>query len=608
VITRATLVLASVALVVGALAAGAPAWESPVQLSNGDRALAPELGSNANGDMLVVWDQEIGSACPAQPASLECIHIVEAASRGREGAWRPPVEITRPGVDSRPTAAVGEAGDGAILWVHDIGRDRVLQAVYRRGRSGAWPAANDLSEATLEIRDHAIAVDANGNAVAVWAERTDTAFAVEAATRPAASGAWGTPVTLSTPGADTTSGPSLALAPSGEAFVTWVEHASVVRVARRDATTGAWSAATEVSRSSQVRAVHAAVNAAGDAALAWVQQRAGGVEERVHVAYRRRGEGWSGQIDIPTLTAAAANDTAVAVDGAGNVVVVWIAGDDVDAAARSAASGAWTGAVPVSVATRASDLRLAVDPPGNAVAAWTSSVAGAVQTALRPAASGRWGQPLGVSPPPSSDPHVTLDSSGAGLAVWDALTGERAAVMAAPLEGAAVIAQLRVPTRAALGARTPFVVAYVPWTAPLVGSPQWAFGDGGSATGTSVLHAYARFGRYKVVVTQADGAGRTSSGTATIVVGAPRNLKRPSIDGKTAPERTLTCRHGGWNGKRPIVFRYRWLRHGSDIAGATRRRYRVRVDDLGLDLGCRVRAENSLGATVASARAVRVGL
>jgi len=140
-----------------------------------------------------------------------------------------------------------------------------------------------------------------------------------------------------------------------------------------------------------------------------------------------------------------------------------------------------------------------------------------------------------------------------------------------------------------------------------VGSPHWTFGDGGSAAGTRVMHAYTAFGRYEVVVTQADGAARTSSGTATIVVGAPRNLKRPSIEGKAAPGRTLTCRHGGWNGKRPIGFRYRWLRDGSDIAGATRPRYRVRLDDVNLDLGCRVRAENSLGATMASARAVRVG-
>ena len=80
-ISRAVLLVASVAFVLGVGAIGAWAWESPVQLSSGDRALAPELGANAAGDALVVWDQEVGPACPTQPASPACVHIVEAARR-----------------------------------------------------------------------------------------------------------------------------------------------------------------------------------------------------------------------------------------------------------------------------------------------------------------------------------------------------------------------------------------------------------------------------------------------------------------------------------------------------------------------------------------------
>jgi hypothetical protein len=609
VIARSALLLASIALVLASRADRAPAWESSVRISGGDRALAPELGSNSSGDLLVVWDQEVGAACPTQPASPACVHIVEAAPRQADGAWQPLVEITRPGVDARPTAAVGDAGDGAIVWVHDIGRDRVLQAVYRHGRSGAWPEPSDISETSLEVRDHAIALDANGNAVAVWAERREATFAVKAATRSAISGAWGAPALLSTPGASVTSGPSLAHAPTGAAIVAWAEGASVVRVAHGDATTGVWSAPTDLSRwSTPVQGfVQAAVNPAGDVAVAWVQQRAGGSVERVHVAYRRRGGGWGAPMDLPTLRSGAASKPAVGVDGAGNVVVAWIADGGVEAAVRSPAGGSWTAPSLISAPTRASELRLAVDQSGNAVAAWASEVAGAVQTALRPGASGQWARPLTMSAPPSDSPRITLDSSGAGLAVWSVRLGERAAVDTSRLEGTAVITRLRVPTRAALGARTSFLVDYVPWAAPLTGSPEWQFGDGGSATGARVAHAYAGFGRYAVIVKQTDGKGRTSTGTATIVVGAPRNTRRPSIEGKVVVGRKLTCLHGGWSGERPIGFAYRWLRDGHDIPGATRSRYRVRPDDRGEDLGCRVRATNALGITPASARPVHVG-
>jgi hypothetical protein len=126
---RLLLPLFGTVLLLGTAAAGAPTWGAPVQISTGDRALGPELALNASGDGLVVWDQEVGSECPTSPAALSCIHIVEAATRGHGSAtWSAPTEIARPGVGSRPRAAIDPNGNAAIVWVHDIGRDQVLQA------------------------------------------------------------------------------------------------------------------------------------------------------------------------------------------------------------------------------------------------------------------------------------------------------------------------------------------------------------------------------------------------------------------------------------------------------------------------------------------------
>jgi uncharacterized membrane protein len=57
------------------------------------------------------------------------------------------------------------------------------------------------------------------------------------------------------------------------------------------------------------------------------------------------------------------------------------------------------------------------------------------------------------------------------------------------------------------------------WSAPVAVS--WSFGDGASATGTSVTHAYAHPGTYTVSVTATDAAGNTTSDSGSITVSPP---------------------------------------------------------------------------------------
>ena len=51
-----------------------------------------------------------------------------------------------------------------------------------------------------------------------------------------------------------------------------------------------------------------------------------------------------------------------------------------------------------------------------------------------------------------------------------------------------------------------------------IASIRWDFGDGNSATGAKVKHAYKRAGTFLVRVTATDGAGNSASKTSVIVV------------------------------------------------------------------------------------------
>lgn len=64
-------------------------------------------------------------------------------------------------------------------------------------------------------------------------------------------------------------------------------------------------------------------------------------------------------------------------------------------------------------------------------------------------------------------------------------------------------------------------------------SYDWKFGDGGTASGAQVLHAYAATGTYTATLTVTDDSGLTASATATVTVTAPAN------DGATLY--TLNC-------------------------------------------------------------------
>ncbi len=162
-----------------------------------------------------------------------------------------------------------------------------------------------------------------------------------------------------------------------------------------------------------------------------------------------------------------------------------------------------------------------MDSAGNAVAIWNANYT--VQAAIRPAASGAWAPPLTLANLGVSAPRVAVDTVGHAVAVWNSTTSSRVLVMGADLGGGGpVLGGLKVPKKGTVHVRLIFAVAPVPWAAPLSGSPVWHFGDGKSATGVRVKHAYAHAARYTVSVTQEDAAGGTTTANATIRIARRR--------------------------------------------------------------------------------------
>jgi len=513
------LAAAGAALVVTASAGASPTWHAAVRLSTSDRALSPELALNAAGAAAVVWDHEQGGDCPTQPASLSCIHIVEAATRpAGSGAWQPPIEVARPGIGALPRAAIDPAGDIAIVWVHDIGQDRVLQATIRPAGALTWPNANDLSGSPLQIKNHDVALDANGNAAAIWAQRDSTTFYVVGDLRPAAGGAWLAPVALSGLSADATSGPVLASVPNGDVLVAWIDSGAL-RVAHGNASTGIWDAALTPAGGGvgTDTDVDVALNPAGDAVAAWSWRRAAAGVNIVQAAFRPAGGNWGAVTDLGT-SGAGRSHVQAAVNDAGSVAAVWLDGTSLKASGRSRPTGTWSAPATVATNVAPAGARLAMNPAGNAVVVWPNATTGAIRAALRPA-GGAWQPPVRIGGPSSFEPRDALDGTSRAVAVWNRASSQIVLTESAELAPTGpVLAGVQVPARAKVGNTKTFSVSSRAWAAPVVGLPLWRFGDRKSASGAHVTHIYRSAGTFTVTVTQTDASVGRSTATRKVAV------------------------------------------------------------------------------------------
>jgi len=610
VVMRRTLVVgAAAALAVCLPAAGAPRWGGPLQISSGERAVGPELALDSAGTGLVVWDQEVGADCTRDPASLFCTHIVQAATRAAGSAsWQPPLELSRPGVGAEPRGAIGPAGDAAVAWIHDIGENRVMQATYRRGVSGAFPEPNDVSEVVRAVRSHRVALDERGNAVLAWAERPlgQDFFDVAVATRSAASGVWSGRTRLSSLTGRSAAGPELAVAPNGLALVAWTETDGTVRAASGSLDSGAWQAPVDVGRGARSNGgLDVAANSAGDAVVVWVGQA--GATDDTRAAFRPRGGAWAQPVSLGAGRPGSAPVPSVAITSRGGVLAAWLSAGGVTASMRSP-TGTWQPSL-VPGSQTASTVRLALGDSGNAVAAWARVSDERVSASLRPASLGEWLSATPVSAPRSSRPGLAIDQDQRATATWSREDGERIVVEAADLDpDGPVLAHFVVPRQPlVVGRRGRFSVQPAPWAAPLAGPPRWSFGDGTSAAGKSVTHVFAGAGRFGVTVTQRDAHDTESTTSAAVRVLAPvRNDERPRIEGEALVGATLLCRRGRWSGSGPIRYAYSWRLDARLVPGATTRRFRLRAGHRGSLVACVVVAANSVGSVRAASDRVAV--
>ncbi len=339
-------------------------WQAAVDVSApGPNLPDPQLAIDPQGDATAVWLRDNGIS-----------RVVQAALRPAGGVWQAPVDLSAPGANAQdPGVAVDQNGTAIAAWDRSNGTNRIVQAALRPA-GGAWQAPTDLSLPGRDAAASQVTVDPQGDAAAVWYRSDGSNTIVQAALRPAG-GVWQAPANLSGPGENATA-PRVALDPQGNAVAVWSRSNGttfVVQASQLPAG-GTWQPPVDLSVPEFGGDQRVALDPQGNATAVW--DRYDGTNFIVQAALRPAGGTWQAPVDL-SQPGQDASPPQLAVDPRGNAIPIWVRYDGNHFIAQAAvhpAAGSWQ--TPVDLSTpgqSALDPQVAVDPQGDAVAVWDRS-------------------------------------------------------------------------------------------------------------------------------------------------------------------------------------------------------------------------------------------
>ena len=193
------------------------AWQTPIPVSptGGAAANEPRLAENARGDVVAIWEHFYSE------------EIIEAATRsGPGGTWAKAVSLSREetgkGEPGLQQVALDGRGDAVAVWSRfDPANQDIVEAAAGQIATASWQPPVTISGKGKNFEESPqVGVDENGDAVAVWERWNGSNEVAEAVSGNAGSGTWGLPMALSSPGQEAGEA-QVALDAQGDAAAVW---------------------------------------------------------------------------------------------------------------------------------------------------------------------------------------------------------------------------------------------------------------------------------------------------------------------------------------------------------------------------------------------------
>ncbi|MFN8121538.1 MAG: choice-of-anchor C family protein [Thermoleophilia bacterium] len=320
-----------------------------------------------------------------------------------------------------PQVGVDSAGNAVAVWRQYNGANYEVYTASRPA-GGSWGTPAALTTGAPDPQTVALAVGADGTAVAVWDRYDGSNYRIYAAVR-SSSGVWGTPAAISTAGSMALN-PKVAIDATGNAVAAWEQGG--VQAARYSG--GAWGSPQTVG-STGADQPRVAMNATGETALVW--RRSDGTNTRTEAATRSGSGAWSA-VSVISASGRDAQSPNVAVTPAGAMVATWIRSDGTNTLVQTSerpSGGAWGAGVSRSAAGQnATGPQIASHADGGIVLTWTryDGTAWRVQ-AIERTGAGTWGSVSDMSDPAQNGfgPSVATSANGDAILTWYRWDGAR---------------------------------------------------------------------------------------------------------------------------------------------------------------------------------------
>jgi hypothetical protein len=416
---------------------GAPTsrWSSPVVVSTGF-ASEVQVGLDQAGDEVAAWNQSGATSSSG---------VVVATRAHGSVAWSAPVQLsTEPfGTTYVPQLQVAPSGAAVVIWQAPLlhaPRD-AISAVFRTSPTGSWSAPTVVAHGLLD-GPRQLGIDADGNATLVYNDALN-ASRVDVVTLDAATGTWSSPVVI---GRSTTevADPQIAVDAHGDAVAVWSTQRlkptgsamtadrfdSWVEAAERPAG-GAWQPAVRIGPETQFfydvdfeegpSGPQVALDARGDALAIWQQSAGGDKLTAVGALLRSGARRWQ---PVARLDSGEAVSPRVAVSTSGWATVAWENGTTgVSTRSGSVTGSRWSPVVTFPGSSKSMDYHVQlVAGAGHGAALGYSRSDASVALAIRGLS---WGKAVGVGLGPAGQSRVTPDlaslaatSTGQLVAGW----------------------------------------------------------------------------------------------------------------------------------------------------------------------------------------------
>ncbi len=348
----------------------------------------------------------------------------------RDGAWSTEALIHSDDTWNAvvPEIAMDAEGNATAVWLqYDTPK---LRSVWsnRYTKGAGWGTAERIENDDLDALRPRIAMDQNGNALAIWQQDDGTRFNTWS-NRYTAGNSWGTAELIENAAFELSWNPEIAISANGDALAAWSKSDGErykIWFNRYTNDSGWGTAELIVTNSTEsTAAIDVAINANGDAIAVWMQYD--GTNQNIWSSRFTTDSGWDKAELIETDDAGSALHPKITIDANGNALVLWYQSDGTYYNIwfnRYTQSGGWGTAslIESENAGHAMYPQIAVDANGNALAVWHQNDGIHYNTwSNRYKTDTGWGTATLIENDNTGDAfksQIAMDINGNALAVW----------------------------------------------------------------------------------------------------------------------------------------------------------------------------------------------